>query len=68
LFFGVEQNAIPILEFVGRRLAGVAAIGQPIERRLADSDDAEVGALNLDNEAVVLQLMQPFADSVLAST
>ena len=51
---GSRDHAVPVLKVVGGRLAGVVAISQSIERRLARAMDAKVCALYRDDKAVVL--------------
>jgi hypothetical protein len=65
LFFGGVQNAVPILKIVRWGLSGEGTIGQSIVSGLAGAMHAQVSALHHDDEAVVLKLMQPFANRFL---
>jgi hypothetical protein len=64
LFFRIVENAIPFLEVIGGCLAGMRTISESIVSRLACSCHAKVGALDLDNESIVLKLVNPFADRI----
>jgi hypothetical protein len=59
LFFGIVHNAVPVLEIVGRWLAGEGTISQSIPRRLASAVNTEVRPLDHDDKAIVLKLVQP---------
>jgi hypothetical protein len=67
LFFRIVENAIPILEIVGGRSAGMGAVRQSVTGGFAGTVNPQVCALHLDNEAIVFKLMEPFAYGILVS-
>jgi len=66
LFFWIEQDTVPSLELSGRWLSCIGAVGEPVERRFADTFHAQMRATDNGNEAVVLQLTLPLANCILA--